>query len=53
MKEHVWSHMAGWYAIHGCDSFYSMLWEDPSVAAELRTRLEGSGAWAVIEAIVA
>jgi hypothetical protein len=45
--------MAGWYAIHGCESFYQMLWEDASVAAELRARLEGSGAWAVIEAIVA
>jgi len=53
VKEHAWSHMAGWYAIHGCEAFYSMLWQDPLVASELRARLEASGAWAIIEAITA
>jgi hypothetical protein len=28
-KEHAWSYMAGWYAEHGCEAFYSTLWNDP------------------------
>jgi hypothetical protein len=44
-KEHAWSYMAGWYAQHGCDSFYSNLWNDPQVIVELTTRLQASGAW--------
>jgi hypothetical protein len=44
-KEHAWSHMAGWYAEHGWDDFYTNLWRDPRVVQELETRLRASGAW--------
>ncbi len=44
-KEHAWSYMAGWYADFGCEAFYSNLWNDPRVAAELEARLRSSGAW--------
>jgi hypothetical protein len=44
-KEHAWSHMAGWYAEHGCEAFYSNLWNDPNIAKELESRLVPSGAW--------
>jgi hypothetical protein len=46
-KEHAWSYMAGWYAEHGCEAFYSILWNDQRVRAELETRLRASGAWQV------
>jgi hypothetical protein len=46
-KEHAWSYMAGWYAEHGCEAFYSNLWNDPRVVAELDTRLRASGAWQI------
>jgi hypothetical protein len=50
-KEHAWSYMAGWYAEHGCESFYSNLWNDAAVARELETRLRLSGAWQIVEAM--
>jgi hypothetical protein len=50
-KEYVWSHMAGWFAENGCDTFYSLLWRDPRLAAELEVRLRASGAWAIVEAL--
>jgi hypothetical protein len=46
-KEHTWSYMAGWYAEHGCEAFYSNLWNDPQVVAELGARLRLSGAWQI------
>ena len=46
-KEHAWSYMAGWYAESGCDFFYSNLWNDPQIAAELETRLQAFGAWRI------
>jgi hypothetical protein len=46
-KEHAWSYMAGWYAEHGCEAFYSNLWHDPRVVAELEARLRSSGAWQI------
>jgi len=46
-KEHAWSHMAGWYAEHGCDAFYSNLWNDPVIVQALEARLRASGAWQV------
>lgn len=48
-KEHAWSYMAGWYAGHGCEDFYSDLWRDAGVARELESRLRASGAWQVAE----
>jgi hypothetical protein len=39
--------MAGWYAEHGCEAFYSNLWHDPRVIAELKTRLQFTGAWQI------
>jgi hypothetical protein len=50
-KEHAWSYMAGWYAEHGCEAFYSNLWTDPLVTAELETRLKASGAWQIATAL--
>jgi hypothetical protein len=50
-KEHAWSYMAGWYAEHGCESFYSNLWTDPRIVAELQTRLRASGAWQIVAAM--
>jgi hypothetical protein len=46
-KEHAWSYMAGWYAEHGCEAFYTNLWNDPLVVAELDKRLRASGAWKI------
>lgn len=46
-KDHAWSHVAGWYAEHGCEAFYSNLWNDPRVVAELEARLKSSGAWQI------
>ena len=46
-KEHAWSYMAGWYAEHGCEAFYSNLWNDPRVVAELEARLRSSNAWQI------
>jgi hypothetical protein len=52
-KEHAWSHMAGWYADKGCDDFYQALWRDDAVIPHLRSRLEASGAWGAVEALIA
>jgi hypothetical protein len=49
VKEFAWSHMAGWYAALGGEAFYSSLWDDPAIAAELEKRLRASGSWAVVE----
>jgi hypothetical protein len=46
-KEHAWSYMAGWYAEHGCEAFYSNLWNDPNVVRELESRARSSGAWQI------
>jgi len=50
-KEHAWSYMAGWYAEHGCEAFYSNLWKDTRVVVELETRLRSSGTWQIAEAL--
>lgn len=50
-KEYAWSHMAGWYADHGCEFFYSHLWSDAHIVRELETRLRASGAWHIAETI--
>jgi hypothetical protein len=50
-KEYAWSHMAGWYAAHGCDDFYQGLWRDPAIAQGLVERLRNSGAWFALEAL--
>jgi hypothetical protein len=54
-KEFAWSHMAGWYAEHGCQEFYSYLWAAESgngcVRAELEKRLRECGAWRIAEAL--
>lgn len=47
VKEHSWSYMAGWFAEHGCDHFYSHLWNDPAVVAQLQSRLQAAGAWQI------
>lgn len=50
-KEYAWSYMAGWYAEHGCEDFYSYLWNDPQVVVELESRLRSSGAWLIAETL--
>jgi len=50
-KESAWSHMSGWYAEHGCDAFYTLVWEDAAVAEELESRLRQAGAWRIAEAL--
>lgn len=50
-KEHAWSYMAGWYAEHGCEDFYSNLWRDPAIVRELESRLRASGAWQIAESV--
>jgi hypothetical protein len=50
-KEHAWSYMAGWYAEHGCEAFYTNLWHDARVRAELEARLRSSGAWHIAETL--
>ena len=51
VKTFAWSHMAGWHAGDGCEAFYSRLWEDEKVVAELIQRLTTCGAWGVAEAL--
>ena len=51
VKEFAWSHMAGWYAEHGCDDFYRCLWDDNAISVELKARLQASGAWQIAEAL--
>lgn len=51
-KEHIWSHMAGWFADFGCDAFWRELWRDPRLVAALRERLECSGVWATLQVFV-
>jgi hypothetical protein len=50
-KEHAWSYMAGWYAGHGCEDFYTNLWRDAAIVAELEKRLRTSGAWQIAEMV--
>jgi hypothetical protein len=50
-KEHAWSHMAGWFAEHGCEAFYSNLWNDPAVVQALEARLRASEAFQVATAL--
>lgn len=50
-KEHAWSYMAGWYAGHGCEDFYTNLWRDAKLISELESRLRWSGAWQIAEAV--
>lgn len=53
VKEHAWSHMAGWFALSNCDDFYQAVWRDRAVAAQLEGRLRAAGAWRIAEAIAA
>lgn len=48
-KAFAWSHMAGWYADNGCEDFCRRIWDEPPIAAELKSRLQHSGAWAIAE----
>ena len=51
-KEFAWSHMAGWYAEYGSETFFRKLWLDASAVAELQPRLTACGAWRVAETLV-
>jgi hypothetical protein len=54
-KEFAWSHMAGWYAEHGCENFFRYLWTaetgDGHAREELENRLRACGAWRVAETL--
>ncbi len=50
-KEFAWSHMAGWDAQFGCDTFYRKLWLDPRIVEEMKPRLVACAAWRVAEAL--
>ncbi len=39
-KSYSWSHMAGWYAEHGCDDFYRLVWREEPVREELQALLD-------------
>jgi hypothetical protein len=51
VKEYAWSYMAGWYAGQNCEAFYSCLWSNDKIAAELKSRLQPSGAWQIVESL--
>jgi acetyl-CoA carboxylase alpha subunit len=51
VKEFAWSHMAGWYAELGPEAFYSHLWKNADVAAELTKRLKETSAWRIAETL--
>lgn len=52
-KSYGYSYLAKWYAEHGADDFLREIWRDESVALELRKRLEATGAWTIVEDLVA
>lgn len=51
VKAFAWSHMAGWYAGHGCDHFFRHLWQDGRVVEKMEPLLRLSAAWQVMEEI--
>lgn len=51
-KEFAWSHLAGWYAEYGSETFFRKLWLNDRAVAELQPRLIACGAWQVAEALV-
>lgn len=48
-KAHVASYMAGWYANRDYKGFFTAVWKDARVAAELETMLRDAGAWDAAE----
>lgn len=52
-KSYGYSYLAKWYARHGADDFYRAIWRDEAVAHRLRERLGATGAWAIVEDLVA
>ena len=46
-KEFAFSHMAGWYAEHGCEDFFRHFWRDEDIAKALERRLRDvvRGGW--------
>lgn len=51
-KSYGHSYFAKWYADHGWAHFYEWVWQDASIAGELRSRLEAEGAWEIVEDLV-
>lgn len=51
-KNYGLSYQAKWYAQFRSNEFYRAVWRDELVARELQTRLEATGAWAVVEELV-
>ncbi len=53
-KNYGMSYFAKWYAQrHGHGDFYRALWRDEAVAEQLKARLTATGAWQLVEELVA
>lgn len=51
-KSFTYSYLAKWYAESGADDFFRAIWRDQAIAAQLRERLEATGAWGVVAGLV-
>ena len=51
-KSYSWSWMGAWFAEHGCDAFYQVMWTQPLLARALMRHLDATGAWSTLEACV-
>ncbi len=52
-KNYGYSYLAKWYAEHGADDFFRVVWRTEAVAEQLRRRLKTTGAWATVESLAA
>lgn len=52
-KAAAMSHMAGWYADHGSEAFYSRLWQVPGTREVLQVLLREQPGWSRVEGLVA
>lgn len=50
-KAFGWSHMAGWYAEHGCEDFYRFIWTNALVRQQLDELLHAAGAGRLLEVL--
>jgi hypothetical protein len=52
-EEFACSHMAGWFADHGCDDFDREIWRDGKIPTHLQSRLTAIVAWTIAQQIAA
>ena len=48
-KHFSWSYFAGWYAHHGAEDFYRLIWSDELIANQIETRLRMVEGWTQME----